>query len=80
MNKYYVCTPFWRSIECNKRAFVEAKTASEAASMVLGGKWKRSGGCYVLPSMATVYKLNKFELLPDGRIDAIRTMHYEKIS
>jgi hypothetical protein len=80
LNKYYVCTPFWRSIEGNKKAFVEAETGSTAAALVLGGQWKRSNinGVHI-SDMATVYKLNSFDVIGNpGRIDAMRNAHYKR--
>ena len=85
MNKYYVTTPFWRSIEDNKRAFVSAKTGSEAATMVLGDKWKiKTPNGVELSNMATVYRLDeKMPVISEGtkwaRINCKSMRHYVRI-
>lgn len=86
MKKYYVCTPFWRSIEENKKAFVDAESGSEAAKMVLGGRWKvKNPDGVSLDKIATVYRLDEnFPVLAEGtkysRINAKSMRHYVRIN
>lgn len=84
MNKYYVATPFWRSLEENRAAFVEARTGSEAASKVLGGSWKvKNPDGVALADMAMVYRLDEKMPIDAGtkhaRINSKAMRHYKRV-